>query len=235
MSMESVFSAFFAFLLLGDQLSALGYLGAMLMMSGTVVINIWPERARRGRSSTGPPRWLCLRRNRLLWTGPTIRGRACRHMILCKLIPLAVLCAEPTYPEDLAAYSGKSPFAEVEGARILEIPRVAVSIKLYAGEAAFEFIEGLDQGTTVELRDDVLITGLCDKDNCEGANAAIALARDGGLVAACTYSRDEKHGAKPGEVHWAGPFLNKTIPYTPDQACPQDAETFVDRYAAMRQ
>jgi hypothetical protein len=156
-------------------------------------------------------------------------------MILCKLIPLAMFCAEPAYPEDLAAYDGKSPFAEVEGARLLDIPRVAVSIKLYAGEAAYDFIEGLDAGTTVELREDVLITGLCEKDNCAEANAAIALARDGGLVAACTYSKEDKHGAKAGEVHWAGPFLNKTMPYAPDQACPQDAETFVDRYAAMRQ
>jgi hypothetical protein len=155
--------------------------------------------------------------------------------LLCTLVPLAILCSEPKIPDDLVVFNGKSPFEAVDGHRLLAIPRVAFSIQLYAGADGLDFITGLDAGSTIELRDGALIAGLCEKENCENANAAIAVARDGGLVALCTYAKDDDHGADPGLVHWVGPFMNRTIAYTPQQTCPQDADSFLDRYASMRQ
>lgn len=152
--------------------------------------------------------------------------------LLCALIPLSLVCGEPRYPDDLAVFDGKSPFEKVEDARMLDIPRVAFSIKLYAGDDGFDFIRGLDAGTTIEMRANALIAGLCGRGACEDANAAVAIGRDGGVVALCTYSKDDDHGAPAGKVHWAGPFLNKTIAA---KGCPQEADAIIVAYAAMRE
>ena len=154
--------------------------------------------------------------------------------LLCTLVPLSILCGAPKPPDDLSVYDGKSPFEDVAGYRMLDLPRVAFSVKLYAGADGVDFLSGLDTGSTIELRDGALIFGLCARDNCENANAAGAIARDGGLVALCTYAKDDDHGARAGAVHWVGPFMNQVVAYTPAVACPQDADTFIDRYAAMR-
>ncbi len=154
---------------------------------------------------------------------------------LCALIPFTSLCGAPEMPKDLSVYAGKSPFETVSGYRLFDVPRVALGIKLYGGEDGRDFLDELDAGTDFTLLDGTLIAGLCRKDDCAGANAAVAVASDGTLVALCTYAGDEDHGARPGFVHWSGPNLNRTIPYTPDQACPQEPGLFVDRYAGLKQ
>jgi hypothetical protein len=154
--------------------------------------------------------------------------------LLCTLLPIAALCGEAKTPDDLSIYEGKSPFEEVSGYRLFDVPRVDFNIKLYAGEDGRDFLDELDAATSFVLVDGALIAGLCRKDDCPAANAAIAIARDGSLVAICTYARDEYHGGKPGEVHWTGPSLNKSIAYTPEEACPQEPGRFIDRYARLK-
>jgi len=154
--------------------------------------------------------------------------------LLCTLVPIAALCGNAEIPNDLSVYAGKSPFDEVAGYRLLDVPRVDLNLKLYAGDDGRDFIDELDQATDIAMQDGALITGLCRRDACSDANAAVAIARDGSLIAVCTYAKDEDHGSREGTIHWAGPNLNKTIPYSAKEACPQDADFFIDRYAEMR-
>jgi hypothetical protein len=154
--------------------------------------------------------------------------------LLCTLLPIAALCGDVEIPGDLSVYEGKSPFAKVSGYRLFDVPRVDLNLRLYAGEDGRDFLDDLDQATTFKLQGGALIAGLCRRGDCASANAAVAIARDGSLVALCTYARDEDHGARPGQVHWVGPYLNKVIPYRPDEACPQDPDFFIDRYARLR-
>jgi hypothetical protein len=154
--------------------------------------------------------------------------------ILCTLLPIAALCGEAEIPDDLSVYAGKSPFEYVNGYRLFDVPRVDLALKLYGGDDGRDFLDGLDAATSFTLRDGALVAGLCMKDDCASANAAVAIARDGSLVALCTYAKDEDHGAKPGYVHWAGPNLNRTFLYTARDACPQEPGLFIDRYASIR-
>jgi hypothetical protein len=153
---------------------------------------------------------------------------------LCKLLPIAALCGSVDIPGDLSVYDGRTPFQEVQGYRLFDVPRVDLNLRLYAGDDGRDFLDDLDQSTTITLRDGALIVGLCERGNCAANNATVAIARDGSLIALCTYSRDDDHGARPGTVHWVGPQLNKLIPYRPDEACPQEPDFFIDRYASLR-
>jgi hypothetical protein len=154
--------------------------------------------------------------------------------LLCTLLPLAALCGDAEIPNDLSVYADRSPFETVRGYRLFDVPRVALNLKLYAGEDGKEFLDDLDQATLFSYRDGALIAGLCRRHDCAAENAAVAIARDGTLVAVCTYSIREEHGAPPGNVHWAGPNLNRTFAHQPGLSCPQDPDAFIDRYASLR-
>lgn len=153
---------------------------------------------------------------------------------ICTLLPIASLCGPAEPPKDLSIYAGRSPFEEVQGYRLFDVPRVELNLKLYAGSDGRDFIKDLDQATTITLTDGALIVGLCRKDDCQSANAAIALSTDGTLIVVCTFAKEESHGAPEGIVHWAGPQLNQHLPPQPDLACPLEPGALLDRYARLK-
>jgi hypothetical protein len=142
---------------------------------------------------------------------------------ICKALTFGLLCSAAEGPADLAAFAGKTPFENVEGYRLLDVPHVRDVLTRHGAEMSL--LDAMDAGTDIFLRGDTVIVGLCDRDSCGTTNAALALTLQGSLVALCTFET-------PGPSKWKGPSLKKK---TAEGPCPQEPDTFMNAYAGMRE
>lgn len=132
----------------------------------------------------------------------------------------------------LAMFEGRYPHEQVECRSFLEAEPVASQIAKRGGERAVELFDELTTAAPIVKREDALLAFVCKTGDCDEENAAIAISMKGDLIAMCLYSKDGRHGAGAGEVHWIGEKLDRLMPY--DEArrgCPHDDDEFLSDYA----
>ena len=140
----------------------------------------------------------------------------------------------PASGDSLSRYVGKYPFDVVDGYSFYEHPKVIAAVDGAAGPGTADWIDGLDVGTPITLKEDGLISSVCEAHNCADNNAALAISASGQLIALCLFSKSGELGIVPGEVHWIGPNLDRYVePPEEGGGCPRDADEFLEAYTSV--
>jgi hypothetical protein len=144
-----------------------------------------------------------------------------------------MLVCSPAWAIDLSGYVGAYPFDRIDGYSFFDNPAVKSATDGAAGAGISDWLADLQVGLPIEQEADGLVAIVCEKHNCAGNNAAVAISVSGSFIAACLYSEDGEDGAAPGKVRWVNTEFNKQMDNLDDRGCPQDASQFLDAYSRI--